>query len=552
MNNKAFDTIIHQKLHSYSAPVPTGLWDKIAAKDLSESSNPFDEFVQHKLYHHTAEAPSQLWDKIQTALIPQEPNTANLDEGEEEKKRRRRFIFWLPQELRVAASVILVLLIGTVAAYLYNYRFSAETVIDKPAAPAQVQESGSTNQPALVQENPNKQDDHKNALNTGNTEEKTENTAEKMATGEADAETAPNTVSAIKKEEKARNASPSWKLDKKNKTASFKERSSVFPYDQRLNLNGQNINTPGKIQLNKISETALAEPEEEAYTVAEKAGNAFIRQNKNAWRGNNHNVNAYQHASSFKNVIICPTDRKRRNPDWDLEVYISPDMAFKTVSNNTATAQLLNSKDSSESLRPGFTAGFRIVKPLNDYLSIKTGLQYSQINERFTYKTENETRTTTVVTVRSIVRAPGDTLFVRDTSTLTQVGFKTNTVKNRFRTLDIPVLASVQFGNDNLKWGVTAGAIVNLSSWYEGVLLDSSLAAVAVGKDNGMMYKKNIGLGLYAGFHVTKRINYNTQLFFEPYFRYNLSNMTTTGAPFNQKFSIGGLAIGLRFNLNSR
>lgn len=524
MNNKAFDTIIHQKLHSYSAPVPTGLWDKIAAKDLSESSDPFDEFVQHKLYHHAAEAPSQLWDKIQTALIPQEPNTANLDEGEEDKKRRR-FIFWLPQELRVAASVILVLLIGTVAAYLYNYRFSAETVIDKPAAPAQVQESGSTNQPALVQENPNKQDDQKNALNTVDTEE--------MA-------------------EKAKNASLSWKLDKKNKTASFKERSSVFPYDQRLNLNGQNINTPGKIQLNKIAETALAEPEEEVYTVAEKAGNAFIRQNKNAWRGNNHNVNAYQHASSFKNVIICPTDRKRRNPDWDLEVYISPDMAFKTVSNNTATAQLLNSKDSSESLRPGFTAGFRIVKPLNDYLSIKTGLQYSQINERFTYKTENETRTTTVVTVRSIVRAPGDTLFVRDTSTLTQVGFKTNTVKNRFRTLDIPVLASVQFGNDNLKWGVTAGAIVNLSSWYEGVLLDSSLAAVAVGKDNGMMYKKNIGLGLYAGFHVTKRINYNTQLFFEPYFRYNLSNMTTTGAPFNQKFSIGGLAMGLRFNLNSR
>lgn len=183
---------------------------------------------------------------------------------------------------------------------------------------------------------------------------------------------------------------------------------------------------------------------------------------------------------------------------------------------------------------------------------MKTGLQYSQINERFTYKTENETRTTTVVTVRSIVRAPGDTLIVRDTSTLTQVGFKTNTVKNRYRSLDIPVLASVQFGNEDLKWGITAGAIVNISSWYEGVLLDSSLAAVPISKDNGMMYKKNIGLGLYAGFHITKRINYNTQLFFEPYLRYNLSNMTTPGAAFNQRFSIGGLAMGLRFNLNSR
>lgn len=544
MNNKAFDTIIHQKLHSYSAPVPAGLWDKIAAKDLSEPSDTFDEFVQHKLYHHTAEAPSQLWDKIQTALIPQEPFSANLDEGEEEKKRRR-FIFWLPQELRVAASVVLVLLIGTVAAYLYNYRFSAEAVNDKSSAPVQVKGSGPANAPASERDDKLQQNKPQQNLNFVGKDEESEANPGNKENEDARVESAANN-----------NKNASWKLDKKNKAASFKERGSVFPYDQRLKNISQNKLTVDRTFLNRQSEIALevteSQPEEEAYSLAEKAGNAFIRQNKTAWRGNNHNVNAYQHASSFKNVIICPTDRKRRNPDWDLEVYISPDMAFKTVSNNSATAQLLNSKDSSESLRPGFTAGFRIVKPLNDYLSIKTGLQYSQINERFTYKTENETRTTTVVTVRSIVRAPGDTLIVRDTSTLTQVGFKTNTVKNRFRTLDIPVLASVQFGNDNLKWGITAGAIVNLSSWYEGVLLDSSLAAVAVGKDNGMMYKKNIGLGLYAGFHVTKRINYNTQIFFEPYFRYNLSNMTTTGAPFNQKFSIGGLAMGLRFNLNSR
>lgn len=544
MNNKAFDNIINQKLHSYSASVPAGLWDKIAAKDLSEPKDPFDEFVQQKLYHHTAEAPSQLWDKIQTALIPQEPITANPGEGEEEKKRRR-FLFWLPQELRVAASVVLVLLIGTVAAYLYNYRFSAEAVNDEPTAPVQVKGSGPANAPASEQDDKLQQNKPQQNLNFVGKEEQSEANPGNQENEDASVESAANN-----------NKNASWKLDKKNKTASFKERGSVFPYDKSLKNNSQKKLTVDQTLLNKQSEIALelteSRPEEEAYSLAEKAGNAFILQNKNTWQGNKHNVNAYQHASSFKNVVICPSDRKMRNPDWDLEIYVSPDMAFKTISNNTASAQLLSRKDSSESLRPGFTAGFRIVKPLNDFLSIKTGLQYSQVNERFTYKTENETRTTTVVTVRSIVRAPGDTLIVRDTSSLTQVGFKTNTVKNRFRSLDIPVLASVQFGNDDLKWGITAGAIVNVSSWYEGVLLDSSFAAVAIGKDNGMMYKKNIGLGLYAGFHITKRINYNTQLFFEPYFRYNLSNITTPGAPFNQRFSIGGLAMGLRFNLNSR
>ncbi|BDQ11569.1 hypothetical protein TEGAF0_07860 [Sediminibacterium sp. TEGAF015] len=535
MNNKAFDTMINQKLHSYSAPVPAGLWEKIAAKDLSEPTDPFDEFVHQKLYQHSAEVPNRIWDNIHAAFSPQAPGIAT---EEEEKKRRKRFLFWFPQEYRVAASILLVLLVGTVAAYLFNYAFQSNKP-SSPYAPVQVQEPSST----------------KNTQNTVGIEDKSATSSGKVTEGEPDAERAVTSASSAKKTENARNAAE-WKLDRKNKTASFKERGSVFPYEQSLLDNAQKKNS---IQLNvantesdkSIAEQADEEKEEE-YRTAEKAGNAFIRQNRNTWQGNRHNVNAYQHATSFKNVVICPTDRKQRNPDWDLEVYVSPDMAFKTISNNTATAQLLSRKDSSESMRPGFSAGFRIVKPLNDYLSLKTGLQYSQINERFTYKTENETRTTTVVTVRSIVRAPGDTLIVRDTSTLTQVGFKTNTVKNRFRSLDIPVLASVQFGNEDLKWGITAGAIVNVSSWYEGVLLDSSLAAVAVGKDNGMMYKKNIGLGLYAGFNITKRINYNTQLFFEPYLRYNLSNITTTGAPFNQKFSIGGLALGLRFNLNNR
>ena len=47
-----------------------------------------------------------------------------------------------------------------------------------------------------------------------------------------------------------------------------------------------------------------------------------------------------------------------------------------------------------------------------------------------------------------------------------------------------------------------------------------------------------------------KRINDNTHLFFEPYFRYNLSNMTNSASPYNQRFHIGGLSVGLRFDLN--
>jgi hypothetical protein len=181
---------------------------------------------------------------------------------------------------------------------------------------------------------------------------------------------------------------------------------------------------------------------------------------------------------------------------------------------------------------------------------VRTGLQYTQINEKFTYRTEDEVKTITVISVRTIIRGPGDTLRVTDTSTVQQVGYKTNSIKNRFRSFDIPVTVGYQFGNDNLKFGINAGVIFNISSWYQGVILDSSMAAVPISKGTNQVYKNNIGLGIYGGISVLKKMGENTQLFFEPYFRYNLSGITSGQASYQQKFSLGGLSIGLRYNLN--
>ncbi len=516
MTNKEFDIIFNQKLHQYTASVPTELWEKIASQDLSGPKDGFDEFIQHKLYHHSASVPADFWERIKPA----------------EKEKRRPFFFWLPKKYMAAASILLLVLAGTTAAYIYlngnPFILEESETVQSPQPNKSNGEQHST---------PIRPEDvvPKNSLDS--IQEKMDHT---IVSGNSSNKT--NTITENKTD---------WKLNKKNITQSFKQSGSIFPFDQSIKNKNQAI-AEGNANYNSSIETVKLADNIEMYELSQKAGNAFINQKRNLSALFSKEMSAYNHASSFKNVVICPTDRKLRNTDWDIEVYISPDMPFKTVTNNTASPQLLSRKDSSESLRPGFSAGFRIVKPLNDNFSIKTGLQYSQINERFTYRTENETRTTTVVTVRSIIRAPGDTLFVRDTSTLTQIGYKTNTVKNRFRSLDIPILASYQAGNDDLSIGLTAGVMVNLSSWYQGVILDSSLTAVPLSKETNMVYKSNIGLGLYAGITVTKRINYNTQLFFEPYFRYNLSNMTNPDAAFNQRFSIGGLAMGLRFNLNKR
>lgn len=183
---------------------------------------------------------------------------------------------------------------------------------------------------------------------------------------------------------------------------------------------------------------------------------------------------------------------------------------------------------------------------------MKLGVQYSQINQKYTYRTENEVKTITVVTVRTIIRAPGDTVIAHDTSTIQQIGFKNNTVSNRFRTIDVPLTVGYQFGNEDLKIGINAGVVLNLTSWYQGVMLDSSLATVPIDKTGNGNYKTNIGLGLYGGISIVKKLSDDMHLFAEPYFRYNLSNMTSSQSKYAQKFNVGGIAVGLRINLNRK
>jgi hypothetical protein len=248
--------------------------------------------------------------------------------------------------------------------------------------------------------------------------------------------------------------------------------------------------------------------------------------------------------------IDCPTAGRPRRNDWYLEVYGSPDIAMKSVSAKSNPAYV-QKKDSTESTQLGYTAGFRISKSIGDNLLVKAGLQYSQINERFDLRTENERRITTVITIRTVQTAAGTDTTVRDTTTLMQIGYNVQRTYNRYRSIDIPLLLSYEFGNENWKFGLNAGVILNLHSWYNGQTLNDSLNVVSLNSKNNAVYKQNIGLGVYAGFSIIKPVSNKFDVFAEPYFRYNLSNMAK-GSAYTQKFNAAGISLGIRYRLKGQ
>jgi hypothetical protein len=584
MIDNQFDNFVNGKLKDHAAPVPAGLWDKVAdgqfdnffgdklrdreapvASDLWEriTDTQFDSFVSGKLIDHTAPVPAGLWEKIRP----------------EEKDDRKGFVLF--RNPGVGVLVALFLLVGTLGGYFYftaqkaNHNNTNGTGIQKPAdtktpqsietpsQPGGQKPSAATapvtngdkdqpvKQPATEEANaaPSKPAgmDASHHLNTG-APNPAAVPAEKQSSSSGNILPPVSGSSSLLLSPSARNKKTGLSLvpaDPKNDNALLTYKDAP---QNGITHNG--IFTKGNDRAEENS-FEFIEPYHSNLLTGVTIPSPANRKNGNGQPGlADKELIAGNHTSQFRNIIICPSDRKNRNTDLFIEAYLSPDIALRSLSNISASQQYLLRKDSSSTMQVGYSAGLRLVKPITDNILLKAGVQYTQMNERFVYRTENEVKTTTVVTVRTIVRAPGDTVIVSDTSVVQQIGFKNNTVKNRYRSFDIPVTVGYQFGNEDLKFGINAGVIFNISSWYQGVILDSSLATVPLTKSNNMVYKSNIGLGLYGSVSIVKKLGEDLHFFVEPYFRYNLSNMTTSQSSYNQKFSLGGVSFGLRFNLN--
>lgn len=530
------------------------------------TDNQFDNFVRAKLHDHSAPVPAGLWDKV---------NPAKDDDDRKGIIIPRKFRWGLP-------LLALLILAGSVTGYFIFRDDTVENTISKQDSVAQTGSASSTNE-AITEQNISSKTLQQNTIpekeqQNNSIDNKNTLTRKEATDNYTNASSINNRItdkSSVTEDKAKVNADFPASTHLTTNTASINEienvsirnsnRKNITPgsFESDRISNKKNINTPlplltasAKNVKNETAETASIENEGSIEYPVTLSGNFEPGNTLSLSKANfglsglmqREHANA-AYAKKFRNIIVCPP-YKVRNTDWFADVYVSPDIAFKSVENRSATAQYLAKKDSSESMRLGYSAGVRLVKPITDNFLIRTGVQYTQINEKFTYRTEDEVKTITVISVRTIIRGPGDTLRVTDTSTVQQVGYKTNSIKNRYRSFDIPVTVGYQFGNDNLKFGINAGVIFNISSWYQGVILDSSLSAVPISKGSNQVYRNNIGLGLYGGISVLKKIGDNTQLFFEPYFRYNLSGITSGQASYQQKFSLGGLSIGLRYNLN--
>jgi hypothetical protein len=247
-----------------------------------------------------------------------------------------------------------------------------------------------------------------------------------------------------------------------------------------------------------------------------------------------------------KNVQIAKTKSHNQSSIINnifLEAYASPDIP---VSHTAGNSSYLQHKDSTSKMQLSYTFGLRVGALLGEHFIVRTGVQYSEVNERFNYTKKNATRTIPVVVQRTLPDANGIERTVLDTSNLIQVGSQYKLNYNHYKSFDVPVLVGYETSGDRLKASFNTGVILNIKTTYKGDILDGSLNAVDINSNN--FYKNTTGVSVYFGLGLSTKLNNNFQLFTEPYIKYRLSNMTRTYQQFTQKINVGGLSLGLRYN----
>ena len=223
-----------------------------------------------------------------------------------------------------------------------------------------------------------------------------------------------------------------------------------------------------------------------------------------------------------------------------IEIYGGADYAMRSMSDTGNSAYLQKRKESAK-VSSAYSAGLRFTRVFNNSMSVRAGINYSQINEKFTLVQGN------LVQVTYIIDANGDT-----TGSYITRGTRYKTTHNKYRSIDLPLTIGYEIGNGKLHANINVGPVINLYSWQKGDVLDTSYQAVSITTGKGSspyQFKTNAGVGFIGAVSVYYKLNDKIHVMAEPYFRYNFTQLNKEKLTLKQKYNTVGLKLGLRVDL---
>lgn len=225
------------------------------------------------------------------------------------------------------------------------------------------------------------------------------------------------------------------------------------------------------------------------------------------------------------------------------DAYWSHDFAIRSLS--TSENELedhIDMRKTTESATYSYSAGLRMTLLLPNGAGLKTGLNYSSIQERFSYVDPESEMTRLVITIDTI-----DGMEVRDTSTVVIPGTRTIVNTNKYKSLDLPILLTYEWDiRKRMYMSVNAGVNLNLLFGTSGKIVGPDNQLLDLEENPNGYFKDNLGVSLFASSGIHYRWTKNIDLILEPNIRLMLKSAAKS--PIKQNWITVGLATGARFH----
>lgn len=261
----------------------------------------------------------------------------------------------------------------------------------------------------------------------------------------------------------------------------------------------------------------------------------------------------YGNSPIGKDHSICPTMEIQKKK-LSLELFVSHDYApkiLKPLSEDMLPYAAIRME--TEKASYSFSAGLRFNYQLSDKWSVLSGLNYSQINERFNY-IDPESNQTREITIKDYIYQNGKIVdSIINKQTVIIPGETKLSVKNKYSSVDIPVLGRFRvIDNSHINISGIAGIYLNVSSVTKGMAFDSdNISILDISNNSGIgkeIFKNYLGISPYIGLNVSYHINPSVDFFAEPHARFQTSSITKADYPLTQRYNTYGLTTGVKYN----
>lgn len=207
--------------------------------------------------------------------------------------------------------------------------------------------------------------------------------------------------------------------------------------------------------------------------------------------------------------------------------------------------ELLNLREKTERVLESYQVGLGFTLGHRTGFGLSSGLNYTQINERFEYKT-------TVLAVDTIndvkylvVNLNNDTIPIYGDVPLTTKTTFYKKYYNKLRMVDIPILAGYDIKLRNTAIGLQAGVFVNIRLETAGQILKSATETIEL--QDASFIKKNIGLSYYFGASAGYMFNDNIEAYIAPFVRHFPKSIATGSYELQQRYNLFGINMGARY-----